>query len=34
MRNPEKTSAGKPHRKKPLGKSRYRWEYNVRMDLG
>jgi hypothetical protein len=25
---------GKPQRKRPLGRSRRRWENNVRMDLG
>jgi hypothetical protein len=25
---------GKPERKRPLGKPRRRWVYNIRMDLG
>ena len=28
-----KTSTGKPTRKRPLGRSRRRWEDNIRMDL-
>ena len=24
---------GKPEGKKPLGRSRHRWEYNIKMDL-
>ena len=24
---------GKPERKRPLGRTRRRWEYNIRMDL-
>jgi hypothetical protein len=24
---------GKPKRKKPLGRTRRRWEYNIKMDL-
>jgi hypothetical protein len=26
-------SVGKPERKRPLGRSRYRWENNIKMDL-
>jgi hypothetical protein len=31
--NAYKISVGKPERKVPLGKTRHRWEDNIRMDL-
>jgi len=33
MRNVYKILVGKPEGKKPLGRRRHRWQYNVRMDL-
>jgi hypothetical protein len=32
MRNAYNTSVGKPEGKRPLGRSRRRWEDNIRMD--
>jgi hypothetical protein len=32
-RNAYKILGGKPERKRPLGRSRRRWEDNIRMDL-
>jgi hypothetical protein len=34
MRNAYKVSVGKFVGRRPLGRSRCRWEYNVRMDVG
>jgi hypothetical protein len=34
VRNAYKMSMGKPERKRPFGKPRYRWEDNIKMDLG
>jgi hypothetical protein len=34
MRNACKDLVGDPVGKRPLGKSRHRWENNIRMDLG
>jgi len=34
MRNAYKILVGKPERKIALGRPRYRWEYNIRLDLG
>jgi len=33
MRNAYKILVGKPEGKRPLGRSRHRWEGNIRMDL-
>jgi hypothetical protein len=33
MRNINKILVGKPEGKRPLGRPRHRWEYNIRMDL-
>jgi hypothetical protein len=33
IRSPHKILAGKPERKKPLGRPRHRCEDNIRMDL-
>jgi len=33
MRNAYNILVGKPERKRPLGKPRRRWEYNIRIDL-
>jgi hypothetical protein len=33
-RNIYQTSVGKPERKRPLGRPRHRWEYNIRIILG
>jgi hypothetical protein len=33
MRNKYKISVGKPEGKRPLGRSRHRWEDNIKMDL-
>jgi hypothetical protein len=33
-RNAYRIFVGKPERKSPLGRSRYRWEDNIKMDLG
>jgi len=33
MRNAYEISVGKPEGKRPLGRSRCRWEDNIRMDL-
>jgi hypothetical protein len=33
MRNEHKILIGKPEEKRPLGRSRRRWEDNIRMDL-
>jgi hypothetical protein len=33
MRNAYKMLVGKPERKRPLGRSRRRWEDNIKMDL-
>jgi hypothetical protein len=33
LRNAYKILVRKPEENKPLGKSRYRWEDNIRMDL-
>jgi hypothetical protein len=32
-RNAYRISVGKPEGKRPLGRSRHRWEDNIRMDL-
>ena len=32
-RNAYKVFVGKPEGKRPLGRPRYRWEYNIKMDL-
>jgi hypothetical protein len=34
MRNEYKILVGKPEGKRPLGRTRRRWEINIRMDLG
>jgi hypothetical protein len=33
MRNAYKMLAGKPEGRRPLRRSRFRWEYNIRMNL-
>jgi hypothetical protein len=33
MRNTYKISVGKPERNRPIGRSKRRWEDNIRMDL-
>jgi hypothetical protein len=33
MRNFYRTLTGKPQGKKPLGKSKHRWEDNIKMNL-
>jgi hypothetical protein len=33
MRNLHKLLVGKPERKRPCGRSRYRWEDNIRMNF-
>jgi hypothetical protein len=33
MRNPHKSLVGKPERKRPHGRTRHRWEDNIKMDL-
>jgi hypothetical protein len=33
-RNAYRLLVGKPERKRPLGRPRRRWMYNIRMDLG
>jgi hypothetical protein len=33
-RNANRLLVGNPERKKPLGRPRRRWVYNIRMDLG
>jgi hypothetical protein len=33
MRDAYKILAGKPERRRPLGRSRHRWEDNIKMDL-
>jgi len=33
MRNAYKMLLGKPHEERPVGRSRCRWEDNIRMDL-
>jgi hypothetical protein len=33
MRNAYKRLVGNPERKRPLGRARYSWEDNIRMDL-
>jgi hypothetical protein len=33
MRNVYEVLVGKPEGKKPLGKSRHRWEDNIKMDI-
>jgi hypothetical protein len=33
MRNAYKILVGNPERKRPLGRHRYRWDDNIRMDL-
>jgi hypothetical protein len=33
MRNEYKILVGKPERKRPLRRSRHRWEGNIKMDL-
>ena len=32
-RNAYRVLVGKPERKRPLGRPRRRWEYNIKMDL-
>jgi hypothetical protein len=34
MRNAYKSLAGKPERKRPVGRHRHRWEVDIIMDLG
>jgi hypothetical protein len=33
-RNAYRILVGKPERKRPLGRPRHRWMYNIKMDLG
>jgi hypothetical protein len=33
-RNVYRILVGKPERKRPLGRPRYRWVYNIKVDLG
>jgi hypothetical protein len=33
MRSEYKIFVGKPEGKRPLGRPRHRWEYNIRIDL-
>jgi hypothetical protein len=33
MKNAHNTSVGKRERKRPLGRSRHKWEGNIRIDL-
>jgi hypothetical protein len=33
-RNAYKVMVGKPERKRPLGRSRRRWEDNIKLDIG